>query len=54
MAFIHVVKPKMKNNNPIMEIEITVFRVDNEPESIVSIIGITAVIKMVKFSISYP
>jgi hypothetical protein len=44
MAFIQVVIPKIKNSIPIIEIEITVFRVESEPESTVSIVGITYMI----------
>ena len=44
MAFIQVVKPKIKNSNPIIEIEITVFRVESELESTVSIFGINLLI----------
>ena len=40
MAFIQVVKPNIKNSKAIIETEMTVFLVDNDPESTVSIADI--------------
>jgi len=44
MAFIQVVIPKIKNSIAIIETEITVFLVDKDEESTVSIFGITCMI----------
>jgi len=38
---IHVANPKMKKSNAIIEIEMTVFLVDNEPDSTVSMFDIS-------------